>query len=101
VLTFGSYTKEVRTVPKIIEFHFTEKGRLPKIGPEQVEGLKKKFAEILKEYPDVKYNGTYANAEGMGICDWDAPNADVVKEIVAKALGAPPADPVIIVQKVM
>jgi len=37
----------------------------------------------------------------MGICDWDAPDAEVVKEIVTKALGAPPADPVIVVKKVM
>ncbi|KPJ73976.1 hypothetical protein AMJ52_02450 [candidate division TA06 bacterium DG_78] len=86
---------------KVIEFHFTENGRLPKIGSEQVEGFKKKFSEILKEYPDVKYNGTYVNEEGMGICDWEAPNADVVKEIVTKALGAPPADPIIVVNRVM
>jgi hypothetical protein len=86
---------------KVIEFHFTEKGRLPKFSPEELEGFKKKFVEILKEYPDVTYNGTYANEEGMGICDWDAPNAEVVQEIVTKALGVPCADPVIVVQKVM
>ena len=40
---------------------------------------------ILKEYPDVKFNGTYVDEKGMGICDWEAPNA--VREIVEKALG--------------
>jgi len=101
VVSWIIYTKEVRAIAKVIEFHFTEKGRLPKISPEELEGFKKKFADILKEYPDVKYNGTYTNEEGMGICDWDAPNAEVVKEIVTKALGAPPADPVIVVEKIM
>jgi hypothetical protein len=95
------YREEVKTMAKVIEFHFTEKGRLPKISPTELEGFKKKFADILKDYPDVTYNGTYANAQGMGICDWDAPNAEVVKEIVMKALGAPPADPVIVVERVM
>jgi hypothetical protein len=37
----------------------------------------------------------------MGICDWEAPNANIVKEIVKKVLGAPPADPVIVVKRVL
>jgi len=41
------------------------------------------------------------NEEGMGICDWEAPNAEVVKEIVEKVLGSPPVDPVIVVKKVL
>ena len=54
---------------------------------------------ILKEYPDVKFNGTYVDEKGMGICDWEAPNA--VREIVEKALGKPPVDPVIVVKRVL
>jgi hypothetical protein len=37
----------------------------------------------------------------MGICDWEAPNADVVKEIVKKVLGAPPTDSTIVVKRVL
>ena len=54
---------------------------------------------ILKEYPDVKFNGTYVDEKGMGICDWEAPNA--VREIVEKALGKPPVDPVVVVKRVL
>ena len=36
-----------------------------------------------------------------GICDWEAPSPEVVKEIVAKVLGSPPVDPVIVVKKVL
>jgi len=37
----------------------------------------------------------------MGICDWEAPDADTVKEIVRKALGSPPYDPTIVVERVL
>lgn len=37
----------------------------------------------------------------MGICDWEAPNVEVVKEVIEKALGAPPVDPVIEVKRVL
>ena len=61
----------------------------------------KQFYEVLKDYPKVKFNGTYVDENGMGICDWDAPNTGVVKEIVEKVLGAPPTDPVIVVNRVL
>jgi len=56
---------------------------------------------VLKDYPEVKFNGTYVDENGMGFCDWDAPNAEVVKEIVEKVLGAPPNDPTIVVKRVL
>ena len=59
------------------------------------------FNEVLKDYPEVKFNGTYVDENGMGICDWDAPDAEVVKEIVKKVLGASPSDPVIVVKRVL
>jgi hypothetical protein len=55
----------------------------------------------LKGYPDVTFHGTYVNEEGVGICDWEAPNAEVVKEIVKRVLGSPPTDPTIVVKKVL
>ncbi len=86
---------------KVIVFHFTEKGRLPKLSEEELKEIRRKFLEVLKDYPDVTFHGTYVNEEGMGICDWEAPNAEVVKEIVEKVLGSPPVDPVIVVKKVL
>jgi hypothetical protein len=88
-------------MPKVIVFHFTKEGRLPKLSRKELEEVRRKFLEVLKEYPDVTFHGTYVNEEGMGICDWEAPNAEVVKEIVKKVLGAPPKDPTIAVEKVL
>jgi len=86
---------------KIIVFHFTEEGRLPKLSQKELDDIMKGFYEVLKEYPGVKFNGTYVDENGMGICDWEAPNPEIVKEIVKKVLGAPPKDPVIAVKRVL
>jgi len=86
---------------KIIVFHFTERGRLPKLTKEQLIEIRNKFLEVLKDYPDVYFNGTYVDENGMGICDWEAPSPEVVKEIVKKVLGTEPVDPVIVVTRVL
>ncbi|MGP3702951.1 MAG: nickel-binding protein [Candidatus Bathyarchaeota archaeon] len=86
---------------KVLVFHYTEKGRLPKLGKKELNDVLKKLYDVLKDYPDVRFNGTYVDEKGMGICDWEAPSADVVKEIVKKVLGAEPADPVIVVKRVL
>lgn len=91
----------MQEMAKVIVFHFTEQGRLPKLTKEQLIEIRNKFLDVLKEYPEVRFNGTYVDERGMGICDWEAPNAEVVKEIVKKVLGAPPVDPVIIVERVL
>lgn len=88
-------------MPRVIVFHFTKEGRLPKLSKEELRDVRAKFLEALKGYPDVTFHGTYVNEEGMGICDWEAPSADVVREIVEKVLGAPPTDPTIVVEKVL
>lgn len=77
---------------KIIVFHYTDKGRLPKLSQEELNSIMVKIYEELKNYPDVKFNGTYVDDEGKGICDWEAPNPEVVKEIIKKVLGEPPVD---------
>ncbi|MEM1604394.1 MAG: DUF4242 domain-containing protein [Zestosphaera sp.] len=87
-------------MPLIVVFHFTDAGRLPKLSEEQRKSIRAKFLEVLKEYPDVTFYGTWVDSEGRGICLWEAPSAEVVKEIVSKVLGSPPTDPVIEVKKV-
>ena len=86
---------------KVFVFHYTETGILPKLSEKELRDTMKGFYEVLKGYPDVKFNGTYVDENGMGICDWEAPNADVVKEIVKKVLGAPPTDSTIVVKRVL
>ena len=101
VLVRGSGCGSVREMAKVLVFHFTEEGRLPKLSDEERKEIMNRFYEVLKEYPDVRFNGTYVDENGMGICDWEAPNAEVVREIVEKALGKPPVDPVIVVKRVL
>lgn len=86
---------------KVLVFHFTENGRLPALSKEEADGITSKIVDELKNYPEVKFNGTFVDENGKGICDWEAPNAEVVNEIVEKVLGAPPADGVIVVTKVL
>ena len=85
---------------QILVFHYTDEGRLPALTNEQFIEARNKFLDVLKDYPDVHFNGTFVNENGMGVCIWEAPNPEVVKEVVQKALGAPPADPVIAVKQV-
>ena len=86
---------------KVVVFHYTEEGRLPKLNKKELEDIMNQFYVVLKDYPEVKFNGTYVDENGMGFCDWDAPDAEVVKEIVKKVLGAPPNDPTIVVKRVL
>lgn len=86
---------------RIIVLHFTEEGRLPKLSREELIDIRNKFLDVLKDYPDVHFNGTYVDENGMGICDWEAPNSEVVKEVVQKAIGPAPADAFIEVSQVL
>jgi hypothetical protein len=73
---------------RILELHLTPKGRVPKPTPEQAKSFNEALRKALKENPKVKYKGTFVDKEGVGICDWEAPNAEAVEKIV-KALGLP------------
>ena len=86
---------------KVIVFHYTEKGRLPKLTGTQLNEIMKRIYDELKNYPDVRFNGTYVDEEGRGICDWEAPSAEVVNEIVKKVIGEPPVDGAVVVKRVL
>ncbi|OQX87818.1 MAG: hypothetical protein B6D55_02115 [Candidatus Omnitrophica bacterium 4484_70.2] len=86
---------------KVIVFHYTERGRLPKLSREEINEIKKKFYEELKNYSDVWFNGTFVDEEGRGICEWEAPNAEVVEEIVKKVIGQPPVDGTVVVKRLL
>lgn len=85
---------------KILVFHFTEGGRVPKLSEQELKDLRGKFDEELKNYPGVNFS-TYVDENGMGVCDWEAPDVETVKKIEEKVTGAPPADPVIVVKQIL
>lgn len=87
-------------MPKVLVIHYTESGRLPRFTDEQKSEIQRKASEILKKYSEVKFNGSYADEDGVGICEFEAPNAEVVEKF-CKELGAAPYDKVIIANKVL
>lgn len=83
---------------RIYALHVTEKGRLPKLSPEQAAALKEGMAKALADNPGVKYNGTmFDPVTGIGVCDWEAPGVGTVEKILAN-LGVP-FDAVVPVEK--
>lgn len=84
---------------KVIVFHLTEVGRLHKLSDEELKNLRKKFDEVLRDYPGVTLS-TYVDENGMGICDWKAESAERVKKILEK-VRLPPVDPVTIVKRIL
>jgi len=73
--------------------------RMPKLDEKAKRELLKKAQELLFKYPGVKFNGTFVDDDGVGICDWDAPDAETVERIV-RELGAP-YDKVVAVKQVL
>ena len=53
----------------------------------------------LKENPGVKFNGLYVNNDGVGICDWEAPDAETVKRFIDSVGGA--YDQIVAVDKIL
>lgn len=86
---------------KVIVFHYTDKGKLPKLSKDELNDIKKMLYDELKNYSNVWFNGTFVDEEGRGICEWEAPNAKVVEEIVMKVLGELPVDGTIVVKRVL
>ena len=61
--------------------------------------LSKKMQEVLKKYPGVQHKGTFVDENGVGICDWEAPDAATVEKIL-KELKVP-YDKVVAVKQVL
>jgi hypothetical protein len=86
---------------KVIVFHYTDDGRLPPLSTEELTDLKTKFDSELEKHPDVTFKGTFVDDSGRGICDWDAPSAEAVNDIIEAVIGAPPADGAVVVKQVL
>ncbi len=86
---------------KVIVFHYTDKGRLPPLSTEELTDLKTKFDSELEKHPDVTFNGTFVDNSGRGVCDWDAPSAEAVNDIIEAVIGVPPADGAVVVKQIL
>ena len=78
-----------------------DKGKLPPSAltdefKKQVGGAMEKYFE---ENPGVKFNGLWVNEEGVGICDWDAPDTESVKRFIDGVGGT--YDEIVAVEKVL
>jgi hypothetical protein len=74
---------------RILELHLTPKGRVQRPAtPEQLKQFKEAFQKVLRQNPQVKYKGTFIDKDGVGICDWEAANAQAVEKI-CKELNLP------------
>ena len=66
---------------------------------ERVKRIRELY-DVLKEYPDVKYEGLWVDDKGRGICIWEAPNAQIVREIVERIWKRPFSDLIIEVRRI-
>jgi hypothetical protein len=66
---------------RVLVIHYTNKGKLSFSKINQNE-LLFRAGEWLKANPDVKFNGTFADKNGVGISDWEAPSIAKVKQAV-------------------
>ena len=88
---------------RIITMRYSEEGRLPDATEEQLADLQQHVVETVAEYDDVEFLGTFANEEGMGICEWDAPDVETVEAIYEEsgAIDVAPSDEIIEVQQIL
>ena len=62
----------------------------------QVGGAMEKY---FKKNPGIKFNGLWVNEEGIGICDWTAPDAESVKTFIDSVGGT--YDEIVAVEKLL
>ncbi|PCN50783.1 hypothetical protein B6U99_02740 [Candidatus Geothermarchaeota archaeon ex4572_27] len=57
---------------RVLVIHLNNK--VPRLDEKAKQELLKKAQEVLSKYPGVKFNGTFVDDEGVGVCDWEAPD---------------------------
>ncbi len=87
-------------MPRIFVMRYDD-GLLPSddLTDEKKKEASEKLETFLKDNPEVKFNGTFVDGDGMGIDDWEAPDVETVEEAI-KAMDLP-HDEIIEVEKVM
>jgi hypothetical protein len=82
---------------RVLVIHLKKK--MPKLDEKAKSELLSKAQEVLKKYPNFQFKGTFVDDSGVGVCDWEAPDAATVEKIV-KELKAP-YDKVVAVKQVL
>lgn len=86
---------------RIITFHFSPEARVPALTAGQCREIRDRFDGVIRDYPGVVFHGVFVGDDGRGICEWEAPNVDVVNEIITKADGHPPVDGAVEVRQIL
>jgi hypothetical protein len=86
---------------KIIVYHYAPAARVPQLTPAQCAEIRQNYDAALRDYPGVVFHGVFVDSEGRGICEWEAPGIEIVKKIITRVDGRPPADDVVLVSKVI
>jgi hypothetical protein len=84
-------------VVRVFVIHLNNK--VPKLDQKTKSELLKRAQEVLKKYPGVQYKGTFVDENGVGICDWEAPDVATMEKVV-KELGIP-YDKIVAVKQVL
>ncbi len=86
---------------KIIVYHYSPAARVPALTPAQCAEIRQNYDNALCNYPGVILHGVFVDSKGQGICEWEAPSIETVKEIITKVDGRPPADDVVLVNRII
>lgn len=86
---------------RIIVFHYSPKARVPQLAAEVKKSIRAKYDAVLKDYPGVVLHGVSVDANGQGICEWEAPSVAVVNEVITKVDGHPPVDGAVAVERIL
>ena len=72
------------------------------LNEEKKKEIGEKLGAFLKDNPETKFNGLWLDGDGMGVCDWEAPDVETVEKAL-DAVGMPlcERDEIIEVEKVM
>ena len=72
-------------MPKFVATHVTNK--VPPFTPETIKQILPTVEPLLKDkYPEVVWNyGLQDIATGQTVCEWDAPNAKAVEDVLKEA----------------
>lgn len=84
----------------IVMFESTE-ARLPPsaISEEEAEAFKEAITDFVESNPSVTWSGFYANADGVGIAEWEAPNTEAIEAFYDDLEGVSP-DAIVEVEKI-
>lgn len=88
-------------MPKIIVFHFSEAARVPKLTAGECTAIRANFDRVVVEYEGVTFHGVFAAEDGRAICEWEAPDAATVEEIITRVEGKPSRDGAVLVTKII